>query len=67
MRIADLIRKKKIRVRARVPAKLQKKLGADPLDGYVLGLVMKKGITWVRVKILKGPEQNFRPQDLNPR
>jgi hypothetical protein len=67
MRIADLIKKKNIRVRVRVPAKLQGKLGSE-VDGIVLGVEMKKGITWVRVKLLKGRgEHDFRPQDLSPR
>lgn len=67
MRIADLIKRRKIRVRVRVPAKLQKKLGNE-VDGTVLSVVMKKGITWVRVKLLKSlGEYDFRPQDLSPR
>lgn len=67
MKISDLMKRKKTRVRVRVPAKLQAKLG-EAADGTVQDLVLKKGITWVRVKLTGRPGvHNFRPQDLSPR
>jgi hypothetical protein len=66
MKIADLVKKKRVLVRVRVPAKLQERFGAE-VNGTVKGLVMERGVTWVCVKITGGPEQNFRPQDLSPR
>lgn len=64
MRIADLMQKKNQRVKVRVPAKLQAKLGTEA-TGRVEGLRKKGKITWVKVKIARRGVHEFRPQDLS--
>ena len=63
MKIADLMKKKKLRVLVRVPAKLHAKLGTE-VKGTVMGLKKEGNITWVDVKVARKGTFQFRPQDL---
>ena len=63
MKIADLMKKKRLRVLVRVPAKLQDKLGTE-VKGTVEGLKKQGNITWVNVKVARKGTFQFRPQDL---
>jgi hypothetical protein len=64
MRIADLVKKKQLLVRVRVPTHLRETLGAKT-KGVVRGIEPDGGIAWVRVVIGK-TSHLFRPQDLSP-
>lgn len=66
MKIAELMnsKKKNPRVRVRVPAKLQEKLGNEVV-GAVQGFDKKGRITWVQVKVARKGVFRFRPQDLD--
>ncbi|RLB42429.1 MAG: hypothetical protein DRH30_04865 [Deltaproteobacteria bacterium] len=64
MQIADLMKKKRQRVKVRVPASLQDKLGAAA-SGTVVRLFRRGSIAWVLVKVKGSGEHEFRPQDLS--
>lgn len=67
MRISELLKKKKRRVRVRVPAKLQEQLGGATRLGVVQSVYKRGSITWVKVKLngKAGLTHDFRPQDLS--
>lgn len=67
MKISDLLKKGKRRVRVRVPAKLQDELGGAVRLGVVQSVYKSGSITWVTVKLngKAGVTHNFRPQDLS--
>lgn len=64
MQIADLMKKKKQRVKVRVPSSMRAELG-DTVTGTVQKLFRRGSIAWVRVKIPRKGEHDFRPQDLS--
>ena len=64
MKIADLVRGRRKRVKIRVPADLQSELGVTA-QGTVERLLRRESVAWVRVRV-NGNVYEFRPQDLSP-
>lgn len=64
MQIADLMRKKRQRVKVRVPSSLREELG-DSVTGTVVKLFRRGSIAWVLVKVPRKGQHEFRPQDLS--
>lgn len=64
VKIADIVRGKRKRVKIRVPSHLQPRLGSTA-KGRVDSVYRKKSVAWVKVKV--GDAMfDFRPQDLDP-
>lgn len=64
MKIADLVRGRRKRVKIRVPAELQSELGSTA-RGTVEQLLRRDSVAWVRVRV-DDSVYEFRPQDLSP-
>lgn len=63
MKVADLMKKKNLKVNVRVPAPQQAQFG-ETTQGVVQGVVPSGAVTWVEVKIPRRGVHRFRPQDL---